>query len=127
MNKALPQQFELAGCKAHRTIKTVSTFYTPMKIALLNDQLNAGGAEKVLVNMAHLLHHKGVQVILVLFMSPSQLDAQLHPSIPVHYLHRKSKWHLGAMLALRKLVHDCDIVHIHSRYNLRYLPTCPTW
>ena len=91
-----------------------------MKIALLNDQLNAGGAEKVLVNMANLLHQKGVQVIVVLFMSPTSLDAQLHPSIPVHYLHRKSKWHLGAMLALRKLVHDCDIVHIHSRYNLRY-------
>ena len=91
-----------------------------MKIALLNDQLNAGGAEKVLVNMANLLHSKGIDVIVVLFMSASSLDKQLHPGIPVHYLSRKGRFDRRAMFTLKLLVQSCDIVHVHSRYNLRY-------
>ena len=91
-----------------------------MKVALLNDQLNAGGAEKVLVNIANLLHQKGVTVMVVLFMQPSALDKQLHPGIPVFYLHRKGRFDLRAMRHLKQLVQHCDIVHVHSRYNLRY-------
>ena len=53
-----------------------------MKVALLNDQLNAGGAEKVLVHIANLLYSRGVEVIVILFMEPSALDKQLHPQIP---------------------------------------------
>ncbi len=91
-----------------------------MKIALLNDQLNAGGAEKVLVNMANIMHQNGVDVIVVLFIRPAALDKQLHPDIPVHYLHRKGRFDRAAMHRLKLLVQPCDIVHIHSRYNLRY-------
>ena len=91
-----------------------------MKVALLNDQLNAGGAEKVLVNMANILHARGVEVMVVLFMSASSLDKQLHPDIPVHYLNRKGRFDRAAMRKLKLLVQACDIVHVHSRYNLRY-------
>ena len=91
-----------------------------MKVALLNDQLNAGGAEKVLVNMANLMHARGVDVIVVLFMSPASLDKQLHPEIPVHYLNRKGRFDRAAMRTLKFLLQTCDIVHVHSRYNLRY-------
>ena len=91
-----------------------------MKVALLNDQLNAGGAEKVLVNIANMMHSRGVQVIVVLFMSTASLDKQLHPQIPVHYLHRKGRFDRAAMGKLKLLLQPCDIVHIHSRYNLRY-------
>ncbi len=91
-----------------------------MKIAVLNDQLNAGGAEKVLVNMANIMHQNGVDVIVVLFMGPAALDKQLHPKIPVHYLHRIGRFDRSAMHKLKLLVQPCDIVHIHSRYNLRY-------
>lgn len=94
-----------------------------MKVALLNDQLNAGGAEKVLVNMANLMHKKGIEVSVILFMSAAALDGHLHPGIPVHYLRRKSKWNIGSMLLLKKLVNTMDIVHVHSRYNLRYFMT----
>ena len=91
-----------------------------MKVALLNDQLNAGGAEKVLVNMANILHARGVEVMVVLFMAPASLDKQLHPDIPVHYLNRKGRFDRAAMRKLKLLVQACDIVHVHSRYNLRY-------
>ncbi len=92
-----------------------------MKIALINDQLNAGGAEKVLVNMANLMHGKGIEVVVVLYLKPAILDRLLHSSIPVFYLERKGRFDISAMRALKKIVHTTDIVHVHSRYNLRYL------
>ncbi len=91
-----------------------------MKVVLLNDQLNAGGAERVLVNMANQLHKNGVEVKVVLFLKPSILDALIDPDIPVSYLHRKGRFDLRAMFALKKEVRTFDIVHVHSRYNLRY-------
>lgn len=91
-----------------------------MKVAILNDKLDAGGAEKVIVNMANLLYAKGVEVIVVLFLHPAVLDTLLHPQIPVVYLYRKSRFDMKAMLLLKKVVMESDIVHVHSRYNLRY-------
>ena len=91
-----------------------------MKVAILNDKLDAGGAEKVFVNMANLLYANGVEVLVVLFLHSSVLDALLHPQISVVYLHRKGRFDIKAMLLLKKLVKEFDIVHVHSRYNLRY-------
>ena len=53
-------------------------------------------------------------------MRPAALDKQLHPEIPVYYLNRKGRFDRAAMHKLKLLVQPCDIVHIHSRYNLRY-------
>ena len=91
-----------------------------MKIALINDKLDAGGAEKVLVNMANLLHSNGIDVSVVLFLGASVLDRLIDPAIPIHYLHRKGRLDVKAMFALKKVVKGFDIVHVHSRYNLRY-------
>ena len=74
----------------------------------------------MLVNMANILHARGVEVMVVLFMAPASLDKQLHPDIPVHYLNRKGRFDRAAMRKLKLLVQACDIVHVHSRYNLRY-------
>jgi glycosyltransferase involved in cell wall biosynthesis len=94
-----------------------------MKVALINDQLNSGGAEKVLVNIAHLLHAQGVDVSVVLYLKPAALDSLINPAIPVHYLHRRGRFDLRAMLLLKKITNAADILHVHSRYNLRYLIT----
>ncbi len=91
-----------------------------MKVALLNDKLDAGGAEKVIVNMANLLQSNGVEVLVVLFLEPAVLDNLINPKIPVVYLHRKGRFDIKSMLLLKKLVKEFDIVHVHSRYNLRY-------
>ena len=94
-----------------------------MKVALLNDKLDAGGAEKVLVNMANLLHRHGVDVQVILFLEPSVLDHFIHPDIPVVYLKREGRFDFKAMLALKKQLKGVHIAHVHSRYNLRYLIT----
>lgn len=91
-----------------------------MKVALINDRLNAGGAEKVLVYIANLLYKKGVDVTVIVLLDKSALDNQIHPNIPVHYLHRNSRFSLKAFLKLKQLLAGVNIVHVHSRYNLRY-------
>jgi glycosyltransferase involved in cell wall biosynthesis len=91
-----------------------------MKIVLINDQLNAGGAEKVLVFIANMLHTKGHEVSVVLYLGKAALDQQINKAIPIHYLHRRGRFDLAAMKKLKTWVKDADIVHIHSRYNLRY-------
>ena len=91
-----------------------------MKIALLNDKLDAGGAEKVLVNMANMLQNKGIAVTVILFLNESVLDSIIHPSIPVIYLRRKGRFDLKAMFMLKRKLKEFDIAHIHSRYNLLY-------
>lgn len=90
------------------------------KVALLNDQLNAGGAERVIVTIANLLHRKGIEVCVVLFLKPSSLDTLIHPGIPVYYLQRKSRFDVAAIVKLKKYIKHANIVHVHSRYNLRY-------
>jgi glycosyltransferase involved in cell wall biosynthesis len=91
-----------------------------MKIVLINDQLNAGGAEKVLVFIANMLKAKGHEVAVVLYLGKAALDKQIDAAIPIHYLHRKGRFDLTAMKKLKALVKDADIVHVHSRYNLRF-------
>jgi len=91
-----------------------------MKIVLLNDQLNAGGAEKVLVYIANLLFKNNYDVSVVLFLDEAKLDIQINKQIPIHYLRRTSRFDIAAWKKLKTLTNDADIVHIHSRYNLRY-------
>jgi glycosyltransferase involved in cell wall biosynthesis len=91
-----------------------------MRIALINDRLNAGGAEKMLVYIANLLHKNGIDVQVIILLDKAALDHQIHPNIPVHYLNRTSRFSCKAFFGLKKLLQQVDIVHVHSRYNLRY-------
>jgi glycosyltransferase involved in cell wall biosynthesis len=91
-----------------------------MRVVLINDQLNAGGAERVLVNMANLLYKNDIDVSVVLFLKPSALDHQINKNISITYLNRKRRFALKPMLKLKHLVRNADIVHVHSRHNLRY-------
>ena len=95
-----------------------------MKVVLINDQLNPGGAERVLVNTANLLKKKGIDVSVLLYLGKSVLDEQLDASIPVLYLHRKGRFDVKAMRLLKQHLKNADIVHVHSRYNLRFLMVC---
>ncbi len=92
-----------------------------MKVILVNDQLSPGGAERVLVNTANLLYENGVTVEVLLYLGKKELDNQLNLAIPIHYLQRSGRFDFAAMHKLKQIVCDADIIHVHSRYNLRYL------
>jgi glycosyltransferase involved in cell wall biosynthesis len=91
-----------------------------MKVVLINDRLNAGGAEKMLVYIANLLHKNRIDVSVVLLLDKAALDNQIHPDIPIQYIKRTSRFSIKAFRKLKIYTQDADIVHVHSRYNLRY-------
>jgi len=91
-----------------------------MKVVVLNDQLNPGGAEKVLVYMTNLLHKNNIDVSVILFLKEGILDNQILKGINIHYLNRTSRFDFKAWKKLKALTKDADIVHVHSRYNLRF-------
>ena len=91
-----------------------------MKVVLVNDRLNAGGAEKMLVYIANMLYKNNIEVSVVLLLSKAALDNQIHPNIPINYINRTSRFSIKAFVKIKKFVKEADIVHVHSRYNLRY-------
>lgn len=85
------------------------------------DRLHTGGAERVLVQLANLLHAHGHKVAVVTTVSTGPLAALLHPGITLTCLHRRWKWNPITMHRLISLVRPFDVVHVHSAHNLRYL------
>lgn len=92
-----------------------------LRIVQVIDILNTGGAERVLVNLANLLHQKGHEVKVVTTVGAGPLSRQLDPGITFQNLGRKWKWNPVTMYRLVQAVKDYDIIHVHSRHNLRYL------
>jgi len=85
------------------------------------DQLNAGGAERVLVNWANILHEKGQQSAVITTVGPGVLAKALQEDIELFDLRRKWKWNPFAMYRLVKILKNYDVIHVHSSHNLRYV------
>lgn len=92
-----------------------------MKVLQIIDNINVGGAERVMINLSNWLYERGIQVEVVI-ISGTELDLLplLNPSIKVHNIHRSNKYNIKYMHHLSKLLHTCDIAHIHMRHNYRY-------
>src|SRR3990170_2375531 len=97
-----------------------------MRVLQIIDKLNVGGAEKVLVDLSNLLFEQGVHVSVLSLLDRGPLSDYLHKDIPHYYLNRKWRWEYNSVFRLNKLLNDFDIVHIHSRHNLRYF-VFATW
>ncbi len=85
------------------------------------DQLNAGGAERVLVNWANILNEKGHPSSIVTTVAPGILAKDIKEDVAFFDLRRKWKWNPFAMYRLVKIIKDYDVVHVHSSHNLRYV------
>lgn len=92
-----------------------------MKIVQIIDTLNVGGAERVLVTLANLLHRKEHEVTVITLLEPGPLAVQLLPDIPIRSLRRGWKWNVMKMLQLVRWCQPFDIIHVHSSHNLRYV------
>jgi len=82
--------------------------------------LNAGGAERVLVTLSNILYDHGHKVKVITTVTAGPLSTQLHDGIELQSLDRKWKWNPVTMYKLIKAVKDFDVIHVHSRHNLRY-------
>lgn len=92
-----------------------------MKVVQVIDQLNVGGAERVLVDLSNLLHEKNVDVTVLCLLGAAKLDSYLHKEIKVIYLHRKNKYNPIYLIRLYRLLRQYDVIHIHLRQVLRYV------
>ncbi|HRI19332.1 MAG TPA: glycosyltransferase [Panacibacter sp.] len=92
-----------------------------LSVVQITDQLNIGGAERVLVTISNLLYKYGHRVAVLTIVTKGPLAAQLNKEIKVIDIKRKWKWNLLTMHRLIKAIGEFDIIHVHSSYNLRYV------
>ncbi len=99
-----------------------SIFMQEKKFSVIQviDQLEVGGAERVLLNWANTLQQKGHISAIVVTVNPGRLYKNINAGVQVFDLHRKWKWNPGPMKRLAKILKNYDIIHIHSAHNLRY-------
>lgn len=92
-----------------------------MRIVQVIDQLQVGGAERVLVDLSNLLHENGNDVTVLCLLYEAKLDYELNSDIPVIYLHRKNKYNPIYLIRLYSILKQFDMIHVHLRQVLRYV------
>lgn len=87
-----------------------------MAVVQLIDTLDPGGAERVAVNIANALARRGHRAFLCATRRGGALKAQIEPRVQYWELARKSRWDIGAVLRLVRLIrqHQIQIIHAHS-------------
>lgn len=86
------------------------------RILQLIDSLDAGGAERIAVNLAHVLNEYVAFSALVVTRKEGVLKEQLDEKLPYLFLNRKSTFDYKALWLLRQFVinNKINIIHAHS-------------
>src|SRR5690349_11981442 len=92
-----------------------------LSVVQVIDMLKPGGAERVLVTISNILYEHGHKVKVITTVTPETLSSQLYTGIELQSLNRKWKWNPITMYKLIQAVKNYDVIHVHSRHNLRYL------
>ncbi|RMG98311.1 MAG: glycosyltransferase [Chloroflexi bacterium] len=93
-----------------------------MKVLQIIDNLYTGGAERVMVNMCNWLDQAGVEIVPVLIDGRgTDLLSEIHTRTEPVILKRKGRLDFSAANRLAALMKETDIVHVHMRYNFRYV------
>ena len=87
-----------------------------MKIIQLIDTLNPGGAERMCVNIANVLHNNGYDVQVCTTRNEGILKKYLNPEIKIHSLKKKNSFDLITFWEFLKILRqeETDIIHAHS-------------
>jgi glycosyltransferase involved in cell wall biosynthesis len=87
-----------------------------LRVALVTDTLDRGGAERVLVALANQLDPAQVETHVVQTRTPGPLTEELAPGVVRACLNRGTRLDLHALFRLAKLLDDSqiDIVHSHN-------------
>lgn len=92
-----------------------------LKILQIIDQLEVGGAEKVLVDMSNILDEHQHDVTVLCLLTPAVLDTHLNTTIKRVYLKRKNKYNPFTLYRLYRQLNTYDVVHVHCRQVMRYV------
>ncbi len=90
------------------------------KTILIIDNLKAGGAEQVFVDIVNLCNHK--IAFDILFITDFKQNAYIIPdNIEVIRLNRKNKYSILSVFRVYKILKKYSLAHIHMRHTFRYL------
>ncbi len=92
-----------------------------MKILQVIDRLDAGGAERVMVDLSNILHKNGQEVATLAILSHGALEDALNSDIVKIDLNRKFKFSISKLLKISQLCKKYGVIHVHMRHNLKYI------
>lgn len=98
-----------------------------MKVIQIIDTLGPGGAERVMVNLANLLHKKkeaNLQVSILCLDKYGDLLQFVDPQIKIRCLNRSGNYNPLDYIKLATILKQYDIVHVHMRHVLKYVYFC---
>ena len=92
-----------------------------MKILQVIDQLNIGGAERVVLDMANILCDHNEDVTLLSIRGIGALNDYLDKRIKFVAMERQSKFSLSEMRRFVNIAEQYDIIHVHMRHTMVYI------
>jgi glycosyltransferase involved in cell wall biosynthesis len=97
-----------------------------LKVALVLDRLDRGGAERVLVTLANQLDAYGMEVHVIETRTAGPLGGSLAHGVRRHALGRRGRADVGALQRMAHLLDDeeIDIVHSHSHSASYFVRVC---
>jgi glycosyltransferase involved in cell wall biosynthesis len=91
------------------------------KILQVIDRLDAGGAERVFLDMTQLLLDKDIEVDTLTISGKGVLYNTIDQRAKHFFLDRRMKFSINKMLECAKLCANYDIVHVHMRHTYSYV------
>ncbi len=87
-----------------------------MRILQLIDSLQTGGAERMCVNIANVLHENGYDVVVCATRTGGPLEKHLNRGIEYYILDKKGSINIVAFRKLMKIIraNGIDVIHSHS-------------
>ncbi len=92
-----------------------------MKILQVIDRLDAGGAERVMVDLSNILHKNGHEVTTLAILTHGALEGALNSNIVKINLNRKFKFSIFKLFKVSQLCKKHEVIHVHMRHNLKYI------
>jgi glycosyltransferase involved in cell wall biosynthesis len=87
-----------------------------MRVVQLVDSLDAGGAERMAVNLANHLSNKVDFSGIIVTRTEGRLSQQLQSNVPYFFLNKRNTLDLKALFDFKKIIkkNNIDIVHVHG-------------
>lgn len=92
-----------------------------MKILQVIDRLEAGGAERVFLDLTKLLLDKKIHVDTLTISAKGVLFDTIDTRATHYFLDRRNKFSLKKMLECASLCSKYDIIHVHMRHTYAYV------
>jgi glycosyltransferase involved in cell wall biosynthesis len=88
----------------------------PLRVLQLIDSLNAGGSERMAVQLANLLSYSIELSVLVSTRHSGILEESIHKTVVFRCLHKKSRFDVSALEELKTFinVNEISIIHAHG-------------